>query len=335
MGTATALAQLLPVTLVAEIRADPFAPFGLSMPETMRVVDLRRSFGIFISNSWFRFKFERLLKQLRPNLVYARHGRLACELAGKGHPVIYEVHEILRDKYPGRSEVSKQEAVISSAAKGIIFISSKLRDRWHELYGQVRSAVIPSGTFYQENLKKDLVRGRLDTIYYVGTPYYEWKGINILFRALERIRGTRLVLVGDFSPEQVPETIRHRVDCLGHLPNKEARAVLNNAHITVLPNSSETVTSRLYTSPLKLLEYMAARTAIAASALPSVREIVTDREVLFFEPDNPAALARAIEELLQDEELRYRLAWSAWQKAARYSWEARANRIEGFVNFLL
>ena len=334
IGTCTALAKLLPITLVAEITGDIFSQFDLEKPEGMEVIDLKRKIGPFVSNKWFSLRLRQMVKRIRPDILWLRHPGLARDLAAKGLPVIYELHEIFSDKHPDRADLFRMEKELCRMVKGIACINRNLKLRWQELYGNVPISIIPSGTFYDKNLEKELVPGSVDTIYYVGTTYYRWKGLNILLDSLERLEGIKLILVGDILKEKLPDHIKDRVKCVGHLSNPEARAMLKEAQITILPNSANTVISRLYTSPLKLLEYMAAKTAIVASDLPSIREIVTQDEVLFFEPDDPVSLANAVAKLSKDAKLRHKLALSAWQKAESYSWEARAEKIKVFIKSL-
>ncbi|MCK4604971.1 MAG: glycosyltransferase family 4 protein [Deltaproteobacteria bacterium] len=334
IGTCTALAKLLPITLVADIVGDIFSQFDLEKPEGMEIIDLKRRLGPFVSNKWFSFKLRQMVKRIRPDILWLRHPGLARDLAAKGLPVIYELHEIFSDKHPDRADLFRTEMDLCRMVKGIACINRNLKLRWQELYGNIPISIIPSGTFYDKNLKKELVPGSVDTIYYVGTTYYKWKGLNILLDALERLEGIKLILVGDILKEKLPDHIKNRVKCVGHLSNPEVRAMLKEAQITILPNSANTVISRLYTSPLKLLEYMAAKTAIVASDLPSIREIVTEDEVLFFEPDDPVSLTNAVDKLSKDAKLRHKLALAAWRKAERYSWEARAEKIKVFIKSL-
>ena len=87
-----------------------------------------------------------------------------------------------------------------------------------------------------------------------------------------------------------------------------------------------------HASPLKLFEYMAAGTAIVASSLPSVREVLTDGETaLLVAPGDIGALAGALARLHEDPELRTRLGAAARNAAARYAWRSRAATILGTV----
>ena len=103
----------------------------------------------------------------------------------------------------------------------------------------------------------------------------------------------------------------------------------------MLPNP-ESAISTLFTSPLKLFEYMAAGRAIAASDLPSIREILTDGEnALLVKPGDPNALAAAIRTLINDGDLAQRLARAARTDVTRYTWTRRAERLEKLFDEVL
>jgi hypothetical protein len=62
-----------------------------------------------------------------------------------------------------------------------------------------------------------------------------------------------------------------------------------------------------YASPLKLFEYMALGRAIVAPAQPNIMEVLTDgADGVLFDPQDPAALANAIDRLCRDPSLRAR-----------------------------
>ena len=85
--------------------------------------------------------------------------------------------------------------------------------------------------------------------------------------------------------------------------------------------------SELYTSPLKLFEYLAAGVPIVASDLVSLREVLEhEQNALLVEPGDPAALAAAFERLSEDDALARSLAKRARDDVGRYSWVQRAVR---------
>ena len=107
--------------------------------------------------------------------------------------------------------------------------------------------------------------------------------------------------------------------------------LLAGADVLVLPNTAKDENSKFFTSPLKLFEYMAASRPIVASSLPSLREILNEKNAVFFEPDNPKSLASAVESLLDNDSLSIRLADNARSDVRGYTWDERAKKIITFL----
>ena len=78
---------------------------------------------------------------------------------------------------------------------------------------------------------------------------------------------------------------------------------MKSADILVIPNKQGDKASEEYTSPLKLFEYMASHRPIISSDLPSLREILTEKEALFFKPDSPGDLAKVLSENMDNSAL--------------------------------
>jgi glycosyltransferase involved in cell wall biosynthesis len=83
---------------------------------------------------------------------------------------------------------------------------------------------------------------------------------------------------------------------------EDARSFLGVFDVFALP-------SRFEGFPLAVLEALLARSAVVAAEVGSTAEVVRDGETgLLVPPDDPPALARAIRRLLDDRDLRERLA---------------------------
>jgi glycosyltransferase involved in cell wall biosynthesis len=137
----------------------------------------------------------------------------------------------------------------------------------------------------------------------------EQKGFDTLIRALPDIDEATLVLVGDGSERgRLTDLARslnvhERIAWLGW--SDQARGYLGSFDVFALP-------SRFEGFPLALLEAMLAEVAVVATDVGSVAEAVQEGQTgLLVPPDDPAALAHSIRNLLADAELRRTLAQNA------------------------
>lgn len=87
----------------------------------------------------------------------------------------------------------------------------------------------------------------------------------------------------------------------------------------------------MYTSPLKLFEYMASGKPIIASDLPSSREVLTENMAHFFRPDDPESLTNTINEVITNISEADKRARQAFVEVAQYSWASRAQKIVEFI----
>jgi glycosyltransferase involved in cell wall biosynthesis len=142
----------------------------------------------------------------------------------------------------------------------------------------------------------------------------------------------RVVLAG---PGELQEAGRRFVDSrpdvewLGWMAGEERERVMGAATIFILSSSSEGL-------PIALLEAMSAGMAIVATEVGGVPDVVEDGvEALLVAPEDPGALAAALERLLADGELRERLGRAAQARAAGMGIERVAERIDALYRELL
>ncbi len=115
-----------------------------------------------------------------------------------------------------------------------------------------------------------------------------------------------------------------------HVPQRELPLYLKAADALIM-NYPNTEHYARYMSPLKLFEYMASGRPIVTSDLPSLREILSEKEAVFFKPDDLADLALKTKELLANPILAEQLASNALQKVQNYTWKKRAKQAFDFI----
>ena len=146
---------------------------------------------------------------------------------------------------------------------------------------------------------------------------YEVKGHAYLFEACARLvaggRDLRCLLVGDGPDRSMLEEhvarlgLAERISFLGQRIRTEIVDLMHEADILVVP-SIPTSSGRREGLPVVLMEGMAAGLPVIASAISGIPELV-EHEItgLLVPPKDSDALARAIDRLLDDPELRRRL----------------------------
>lgn len=166
---------------------------------------------------------------------------------------------------------------------------------------------------------------------------YEWKGASILAEAGAFLPGDIHIYIVGGTTEDV-EKFRQKY----HFPNvhmigwQEHRLMpywSRAADVVVLPNSAKEKIGALYTSPLKLFEYMASGTPMVVSDLPAIREVVKEGEAVFFKPDDARALAEAVHFIFTNLAARRETARKLQAGVGRYSWEERAELLKNFIYF--
>lgn len=265
----------------------------------------------------------------REGLIYSRDELPLFLLSLFGRPFVYEAHA------PKWSFVARR---VVRKARYVLPISRGLKNFYAERgIAEERMIVTPDAV----NLKRftlsecqEECRTRLSLpqgkhiVLYAG-HLYKRKGAHLAAEAASKLSDdTAVVFVGG-TEDEIPEfTERYGKDphvlILGPKPYAEIPYYLRAADVLVLPNSAKDADARLYTSPMKLFEYMASGTPIVAADVPSLREILSDDTSYFFTPDDPEALARSLDHVVSHKDEGAGKAREALAKVAQYSWENRA-----------
>ena len=336
---------------------EALSAYGLWPHENLRlhqVSMLRPAVDRFLRLSWggiFHWaafgRVRRLLREKKADVIFLRHLKSAAFLsAWKKYvavPLIFEAHEIFfrtTERKDRAEAIRKQEQRAYSGMDGIIAITHGLAVQMQETFSLAAPMeIIPDGVnleFFQ-NLPP---RPRDRRIVYAG-QLYPWKGVEMLVAAMRFVPQGELHLVGG-SEERIlglkqlaarcgvgPKVFFH-----GQVPAAEVRNHLAGAAMAALPLTRDLI-SACFTSPLKLFEYMAARTPIIASDLPSAREILSDRKnALLIPPDDAEAWGRGMAELLGNRVLAEELAARAFEDVKEYTWEKRAEKIIRYLRLL-
>jgi glycosyltransferase involved in cell wall biosynthesis len=174
-----------------------------------------------------------------------------------------------------------------------------------------------------------------DVALYAG-HLYDWKGAHIFAEASRFLaENTLAVFVGGIEKD-IKNFIKQFGDTpniliLGKKPYNSIPLYLKAADVLVMPNSDKGDISRLYTSPMKLFEYMASGRPIVASDLPSIREILNENNSVLVAPDSPQLLAKGIQCILTDNTLREKIQKNSYIESKRYTWSQRAKNIIQFI----
>lgn len=149
-----------------------------------------------------------------------------------------------------------------------------------------------------------------------------WKGLDSLCRVVARLPGVRLRVVGDGPERPSLESlaarlgIKHRVEFLGRVGPEQVAMILRGGDLFVLNSTYEGL-------PHVVIEAMQARVPVVATAAGGTPEIVEDRITgMLVRPGDEAHLQRAIEAVLESEELRRRLVAAASERIrVQFQWD--------------
>lgn len=299
------------------------------------------------SFSFAVFAFLKLKKTLKRNsdvVIYSRDQYVLWLLSFTGTKFVYEEHV-----FPKNAWIYKR---IWKKSFGIVVITEGIKNLIiRKKIDSNKILVAPDAVDLEdfnlvsqnkEELRIDLGLPKEDFLVgYVGkfkTLGME-KGIKTMIEALSLLdKDVKMIFVG--AEEGEIKEYKNLIDrlhvfsqCLffGYQPYIKAIKYMKAIDVLVIPFPNEPHYA-VFASPLKLFEYMASGAPIVASDLPALREILNDKNAIFFKPGSGDDLAQGIKMLKSSQTLRYHLSQQALADVKRHTWSERANTILKFIN---
>ncbi len=232
------------------------------------------------------------------DIIYSRDSMVLLQYLFLGRKLVFELHR----------KPSRIDAFIARRAAVVIVINKALQDVLvHSGVPAERIAVAHDAADPLQTLltREDLGMSNNTLIVYAGSDA-PGKGSEVVRAAAPYVDGAVLCISG-----KSPAVTRH---------------MLASADVVVVPNSAKYESSSKYTSPMKLFEALQSGARVVVSDVPAIREVVDERAVWFFTPDDPQSLAATVRDALNDGAAQDKLA-AARVIAARYTWAARAKTI--------
>lgn len=170
------------------------------------------------------------------------------------------------------------------------------------------------------------------TVGYIGR-LQSAKGLQVLIDALARIKNEnwRLLIVGD-GPDRAESVSRiaghelqDRCEFVGAIPYNQTPAYFQKIDVLVIPTlTTKTVREQF---GRVIVEAMACRAPVIGSSCGAIPEVISDAGIVVPEND-PAALARQLQELINDKDLQNKLAKAGRERVEKhYTWERIAEQI--------
>ncbi|MFH0892333.1 MAG: glycosyltransferase family 4 protein [Candidatus Falkowbacteria bacterium] len=307
-------------------------------------------FGFYVN--WFCF-FLRLvfLKTDADAVIFTRMPEIAWLYKKKKHKVIYECHE-----WFGRSE--KLALYLLRNCDHIITTNRFIKQKFADAGFAGKKILVATNGVDLEKFRFELFKEEaadelnLDTklnslfksktiLLYAGSfkTMNVDKGINEILRAMKILDNNNLFFLAIGGNEPDLKYYRDMAEKLGvekqcsfiGRRNQTELALWQKAADILLAPFPDKAHYRYFMTPLKLFEYMAAKRPIVASDLPSIREIMNDKNCLFCHPGDAEDLAAKIKKLLQDKDFGKKLAEQAFEDVKNYSWERRVEKILNFI----
>jgi glycosyltransferase involved in cell wall biosynthesis len=298
--------------------------------------------GLFTLNFLLRRALRTTLRVDQFDLLYTRSPALLSALIKTDIPVILELHQLPRRN---RRLFVKQ----CNQCRIVACLTSPMRDVLLE-WGVLPERLIIAGDAvdlarFAEPISRESAREQLKlqterlVVGYVGrlkTLGME-KGVSSLLKALKDLHDSHdffgLVVGGPESDRLEYQQMSDRLGLTasevlftGEMPATSVPLALAACDILVMP-FPDVPHYRLYMSPLKMFEYMAANRPIVTSDLPTVRDVLSHETAVFCKPGDTQSLVLALRWIKDHPQEALERAAKAQELVKTHTWEERMKRI--------
>ena len=327
---------------------------GLTFHRTPPIAPVRSPIREWREIAALGARTEALAREWKPDLLHAHSpvlDGLAALRAGKrlGIPVLYEIRAFWEDAAVGNGtgrEGSARyrltrwlESHTVKSADAVAVICEGLRgDLIARGVDPEKIIVSPNGVDLdlfgsplprEEALAAELGIGPGDAVIGFIGSFYDYEGIDDLIAAMPALvaaqPGARLLLVGGgpmeaaLKAQAASSPVADRILFVGRVPHQAVELYYSLIDILAYPRKKMRLTDLV--TPLKPLEAMAQGKLVAASDVGGHRELIEDGTTgTLFAPDDPAAIAAALSDLLERRDL-----WDERRRTARLFVETHRN----------
>ena len=297
--------------------------------------------GLLQRTLWQRYRLSQAARDEGCDVLFVPGG----SYAGNFHPVVtmsqnllpFEMHELQRYDWTSFTLKLLLLRLVQSRSfrktDGVIFLTEYARDVVLGVTGRLRgqTCIVPHGLNPRFNKVPKLQRtiaeyddAHLYRVLYVSIidEYkHQWHVVEAV--AALRKQGLPIVLdlVGPVYPpafKRLNQTI-DRVDAERRWVHYHGAIPFNELHLRYAEADLGLFASSCENMPNILLETMASGLPIACSNRGPMPEVLGQAGV-FFNPEQPEDIARALHELINSPKTRKRLARASYERAQQYSW---------------
>ena len=308
----------------------------------IRYVIRNFSFFLFV-NIYVICRFLGTLFTRKKLVVYVR-GEVVLALIPLTYiiPIFFETHQIRNYEQWYKRALRR--------VRGIVVVTKGLKEKFVSEYGIHQNKILVARDavdihkFSHGQEQKNFwtqygIREGKKIVLYSGTLSPE-KGVDTLAEAASLVQeDIQIVFLGG-TPEQVAlfqKKYGHikNISILGRVNHTDVPMFVASAHVLILPDSADYSYSNLYTSPMKLFEYMASGRPIVASRVPSLLEVLDEDSATFFESGSIKSLAQSIQAVLLDVNGATQKSKRAREIVSAFTWKKRAHIIVEHIQLCL